>query len=204
MPVRSSSSGDSARYRKGEVLEKLYYFCAVFGSLFVVMQFFLSLFTGVGADNDVSDVGDLDSDHSGIDFLRVLSVRTVTAGLAFFGLAGMAGVKSNSGGWITFIIAFCSGLLALFLVYFLYRLISSLRSDGAVTAETLPGSEGNVYVRIPPKRSAPGKVIVNHQGRSMEYEAFSDADQELKAGEPVVVKEILAPNQVLVESSRSR
>jgi hypothetical protein len=38
----------------------------------------------------------------------------------------------------------------------------------------------------------------------MEYEAFSDADQELKAGEPVVVKEVLAPNQVLVESSRSR
>lgn len=188
-------------------MEKIYYFCAVFGSLFVVAQLFLTLFAGLGMEDAASDSIDSDteisSDHAGYDFLRILSLRTVTAGLAFFGLAGMAGTRSDISKGTVFTIAAFSGLAALFVVFFLYRLISSLRSNGAVTAETLPGSRGNVYIKIPPKRSGSGKVIVNHQGRSMEYEAFSDGVEELKAGTPIIVKKSLGPNQVLIESYSS-
>ena len=185
-------------------MEQIYFFCAVFGSLFVIAQFALTLFAGFGmedpgADPVFSDGGDLETDHSGIDFFRVLSIRTVAAGIAFFGLAGMAGTKSAMGRGLVFAIAAVCGLTALVIVYFLYRLISHFRSDGSVSESTLPGSEGNVYVRIPPKRSGSGKVIVNQQGRSMEYEAFSDTERELVAGEPIVVKEVLSSTQVLIE-----
>lgn len=184
-------------------MEKIYYFCAVFGSLFVVAQLCLTLFAGLGMEDVASDSVDTDvadtADHAGYDFLRILSLRTVTASLAFFGLAGMAGTKSGIGMRTVFLIAVLCGLVALFVVFFLYRLISSFKSNGAVIPETLPNSKGNVYVRIPPKRSGSGKVIVNHQERSMEYEAFSDSEEELPAGTPIIVKEILGPNQVLVE-----
>ena len=184
-------------------MEKIYYFCAVFGSLFVVAQLFLTLFAGLGMEDATPDSVDTDgeivTDHAGYDFLRVLSLRTVTAGLAFFGLSGMAGTKSDIAAGTVFAIAVLCGLVALFAVFLLYRLISSLRSNGAVTLETLPGSKGNVYVKIPPKRSGSGKVIVNHQERTMEYEAFSDSEKELKTGTPIIVRESLGPNQVLIE-----
>ena len=184
-------------------MEKIYYFCAVFGSLFVVAQLFLTLFAGLGGGDVGSDSVDTDAvdvgDHAGYDFIRILSLRTVTAGLAFFGLAGMAGTQSRIGSEIVFIVAALCGLAAIVVVFFLYRLISSLKSNGAVMPETLPNSKGNVYVKIPPKRSGSGKVIVNQQDRSMEYEAFSDCETELPAGTPIVVKENLGPNQVLVE-----
>lgn len=185
-------------------MEHIYFFCAVFGSLFVIAQFILTLFAGfgmddAGADSDFSDGGDVETDHSGADFFRVLSIRTVTAGITFFGLTGMAGTKLEMRQGIVFAIAAVCGLIALVIVYFLYRLISHFRSDGSVSDSTLPGSEGNVYVRIPPRRSGSGKVIVNQQGRSMEYEAFSDFERELAAGEPIVVKEVLSSTQVLIE-----
>lgn len=185
-------------------MEHIYFFCAVFGSLFVVAQFILTLFAGfgaddAGADSELSDGGDVETGHSGADFFRVLSIRTVTAGIAFFGLIGMAGTKLEMRQSAVFVLAAVCGLVALVIVYFLYRLISHFRSDGSVSESTLPGSEGNVYVRIPPKRSGSGKVIVNQQGRSMEYEAFSDSERELAAGEPIVVKEVLSSTQVLIE-----
>lgn len=184
-------------------MERIYFFCAVFGSLFVVAQLFLTLFAGLGMEDVAPDSVDTDAtdvaDHAGYDFLRILSLRTVTAGLAFFGLVGMAGIKSGIGSSVVFVIAAFCGLVAIFVVFFLYRLISSFKSNGAVIPETLPNSKGNVYVKIPPKRSGSGKVIVNHQERSMEYEAFSDSESELSAGTPIIVKKSLGPNQVLVE-----
>lgn len=166
-------------------------------------QLLLTLFAGLGFEGGATDSVDTDgeivTDHGGYDFLRILSLRTVTAGLAFFGLAGMAGTKSQISSATVFVVAIFSGLAALFAVFLLYRFISSLKSNGAVTPETLPGSKGKVHVKVPPKRSGSGKVIVNHQERSMEYEAFTDSDEELRAGTPILVKETLGPNQVLID-----
>ena len=239
-------------------MEKLYFFCAAFGSLFVVAQFFLTLFAGVGAEDagdaagdmgDVSGAGGVDSDFSGGDagsdvdgggldggdadgaaghgaesagatpadpsqngtvgeagsgvlFLKLLSIRTVTAGIAFFGLAGMAGFEAKLHQGLTFAIAVACGLTALVLVYLLYKFISSFRDNGAVTSASLPGAQGSVYIRIPPRRSGSGKVIVNQQDRSMEYEAFTDSEVPLVSGTPVTVRKVLSPTQVLVDPKR--
>ena len=193
-------------------MENIYYFCAVFGSLFVVVQFILTLFTGFGTDDadiagtdDIPSDGDFETDHSdaGISFFRLLSLRTVTAGIAFFGLIGMGATKGGLTPLLAFLAAFLAGFAALILVYILYRFINAFRYNGAVNSDTLPGSAGNVYLRIPAKREGAGKVLVNHQGRSMEYEAYTDEENELKSGTPITVQKILAPNQVLVVSADS-
>jgi len=214
-------------------MEQLYFVCALFGGVFVLVQFFMTLFSGWGADThdgtfedtDISTphpdlgiehpnsgtFGDTDVNtgteggtetvdaHGGVLVLKMLSLRTVTAGLAFFGLAGLACQAADISAGVSFAIAVLCGFAAIVLVYFLYRFVYSFYYDGSIQEKTVIGAVGSVYVRIPPKQSGFGKVLVNQQERSMEYEASTDSDEELKSGTPIIVKKILSSNQVLVE-----
>ncbi len=205
------------------VMENLYFFCAVFGSVFVIAQFVLALFAGLDGDADGSDsAGDdafaasdathssgvFDQDpsqnvqigesHSAISFVKILSIRTLTAGIAFFGLIGMAGTEAKLFPFLTFLFALACGFGAIYLVYSLYRFIYSFRYDGSVKRETLIGAKGDVYLRIPAARSGIGNVMVNHQGRSMNYEALTDETTDLTTGTPIIVIGVLTSTQVLV------
>lgn len=208
-------------------LHTFYFLSATLGCSFVLLQFLLMLVFGLGGEDDYgssgSDLGDtggdvgdasvetesggdLDSDgaghgvhaHSSIDFLKMVSIRTVTAGLGFFGLAGLAAESAGLNGAFSFFIALLAGFTAFTLVYFLYRFISSFRYNGSISNSTLVDCSGIVHVRIPAFRQGSGKVIVTQQERTMEYEAVSDSAEMLKAGTPIVVTEVLAGSLVLV------
>ena len=60
----------------------VYALCAIFGGTLILFQMFLMMF-GFGGTEDVSDLGDA-SDHATADIFKVLSFRTLTAGIAFF------------------------------------------------------------------------------------------------------------------------
>ena len=65
------------------------------------------------------------------------------------------------------------------------------------------GQAGTVYVPIPGARAGTGKVMLNVQNRTMEYQAVT-AQQELPTGTNVVVVGILGPDTVeVVQSSNS-
>ena len=201
-----------------------YVFCAVFGCFFILIQFVMAIFAGVGADadfdggdasgsfddasaGDASDGGGDDASGEGahggghgsaISLLKMLSIRTVSAGIGFFGLAGLAADAAQVRPGITLGVAAVAGIAASILVYFLYRLISSFRYNGAITEASLPGCSGTVHVRIPPNRAASGKVLVTQQERLMEYEAVTDAAETLAAGTPIIVREVLSTTLILV------
>lgn len=159
--------------------------------------------TDFGSSEGGSDTGDGEqqsighSDHS-ISFLKMLSIRTITAGLGFFGLVGLAGTSAELTELLTLLIATAGGLFAFVLVYFLYRTISLLRYNGAVNPNTVIGCHGTVHVRIMPQRLGSGKIIVTQQGRTMEYEALTDEETILTAGTPIVVNELLSAHLVRV------
>lgn len=199
-------------------LHSLYYFCAVFGCVFVAVQMLLLLLAGAGGVDDSSgDSGDTDfdssagdgdndtgeqqsvghSDHS-ISFLKMLSIRTISAGMGFFGLVGLAGTSAELPELLTLLIAVVGGMFAFVLIYFLYRTISLLRYNGAVNLNSVIGCPGTVHVRIMPRRLGSGKVIVTQQGRTMEYEALTDEEAILVAGTPIVVNEVLSGHLVRV------
>ncbi|MDO4587926.1 MAG: hypothetical protein Q4C95_11615 [Planctomycetia bacterium] len=205
-------------------MHNFYLFCAIFGGAFVVLQFLMTLMGGLGGE-DASDVSDAtieteagdasfdsetgegaeDTFHeemgrggSATDLLKILSVRTITAAMAFFGLVGLAGQSAEMSNTLTLIISLIAGLFALILVYFLYRFIRSFNYDGSVKDTTLLNCAGTVYIRIPANEKGVGKVMVNQQDRTMEYEAVTQCDQEIKSGTPIVVVKILSSNQVVV------
>ncbi|MBR4833092.1 MAG: hypothetical protein IKU86_02005 [Thermoguttaceae bacterium] len=192
-------------------MTSVYWFCAILGATLVLLQFCATLF-GLGGgdldgdgipdalDGDVDGDGAADSngDASGIPFLRALSIRTATAGAAFFGLGGLAGDALELAPVATAGLAIVLGIAAIYCVYFLLRLLSKFGEDGSIRESTAVGATGTVYLRIPPKRSGRGKVVVSQQGRSMEYAAETDDENELATGTPIVVAKFIAPSTALV------
>lgn len=211
-------------------MDKVFLFCAILGSLLIVFQFLTTLF-GLGGDDladdasggadggscdaggDSGDVGTSDasgdggsdaagSRDGGFAFLKAFSLRTLTAGVAFFGLAGLAGQAANWPEIRTLIVAIVVGAAAFASVFYLMRGLTSLRADGSIKPSTATGCEGSVYLRIPAKRGGFGKVVVVQQERSMEYEAATDEDVDLATGTPIVVVKHLSPSQMLVAKRR--
>lgn len=196
-------------------MTSVYWFCAILGSTLVLLQFCATLFGLGGGDLDgdgVPDSLDLDveadgggadadgaeGDASGVPFLKALSIRTATAGSAFFGLGGLTGEALGFGKVATAALAIVAGIAAIYGVYFLFRTLSRFGEDGSIRESTAVGATGTVYLRIPAKRSGRGKVVVSQQGRSMEYAAETDDENELATGTPIVVVKLIAPSTALV------
>ena len=208
------------------MLETLFFGCAVFGGAVMVMQFLLTAM-GFGAGEDAdgadfsgSDVGDASAGDAGdvethtgpaiehhgtLGLIRMLSFRTIIAGATFFGLGGLAGgfavgefglspaIKAP----LSVSVALVLGLSAIYIVHHLYSWMYSLRYDGSVSLSTLAGVKGTVYVKIPQHGATGGKVLVNHQERTMEYEAITQGE-ELKAGTPISVLRVISGTTVEV------
>ena len=192
-------------------MTNVYWFCAILGSTLVLLQFCATLFGLGGGDLDADGIPDsLDADvdgaegaesngdASGVPFLKALSIRTATAGVAFFGLGGLAGDALELGRAATAGLAILLGIAAIYGVYFLLRTLSRFGEDGSIRESTAVGATGTVYLRIPAKRSGRGKVVVSQQGRSMEYAAETDDENELTTGTPIVVVKLIAPSTALV------
>jgi membrane protein implicated in regulation of membrane protease activity len=175
-----------------------YFVCAVFGCTLVFLQFLLML-AGFGGGDDL-DSSDTDVvEHSATaDIFKVLSVRTIIAGIAFFGLGGLAGLTGGTSKPVSVVIAAAAGVIAIYTVYYLYRSVARLKSDGSISDKTLVGASGNVYLRIPAFGGGVGKVLVSQQNRTMEYEAVTNGD-ELKAGTPITVVRIVSSTTVEVK-----
>jgi len=172
-----------------------YLICAVFGGTLILFQMCLMMF-GLGGADEASDFGDA-TDHSPADIFKVLSFRTVTAGIAFFGLGGLAGLTGGTSQPMSFLIAVISGLIAIYAVYYLYWSVARLKTDGTLSEKTLVGTTGSVYFRIPSAKSGIGKVQVTQQGRTVEYEAIT-AGEELKSGTPITVVAVVSSTTVEV------
>ncbi|MCL2710867.1 MAG: hypothetical protein FWE95_08295 [Planctomycetaceae bacterium] len=173
----------------------VYFLCAAFGGTLILFQMFLMMFGFGGGETD-TDFGD--TEHaSTADIFKVLSFRTLTAGIAFFGLGGLAGWTGTKSLPISFIIAIISGLISIYAVYYLYQAVGKMKEDGSLSEKTLVGCTGSVYVRIPPAKSGNGKVLVSQQGRTVEYEAIT-AGEELKSGIPIVVVGVISTTTVEV------
>lgn len=178
--------------------------CAVLGGALLVLQVVLAL---VGLDGHAGHAGDahLDLDghaHDGVAHavghgLDLFSARSITAGLAFFGLAGAGAARA---GWRPGLAAFCAavaGLVAMLAVAWIMSQLLRLEDDGTVRVEHAVGEPATVYLTIPGARSGAGKVTLTLQGRTVEYQAVT-AGAPLPTGAPVVVVDVVAPDTLEV------
>lgn len=178
----------------------VYTVCAVAGVVVLLVQVAMTIF-GLDADNepimevgDDLEMGDELADHHGTSWVfGILSFRSVTAFVAFFGLGGRMALSFDLGDFVAFLWATGLGLGAMIAAALLMRVLHDLRSDGNVHIENALGTTGTVYLTVPARRTGTGKVEVSVQGRSMTYQAITNAD-ELRTGSRVKVVGISDPN----------
>ncbi len=149
--------------------------------------------TAIGLDHDLhADAHDTVSDG-----LNLFSVRAIAAGLAFFGLAGVAGARLGFGAPLSVIGALAAGGLAAIGVAVVMRAMLRLNTDRTFRLSGAVGTAGNVYLSIPAARSGTGKVHLSVQQRIMELDAVTPADA-IETGTRVLVIDVIAPATVVV------
>lgn len=195
----------------------LFWICAALGGTILVCQFLLTVI-GLGGDfdtgDDLPDPGDLEdvsaathggqhgSDpgdgHSSSLFFGMLTFRTITAALAFFGLSGLAADAAGCTLGQTLFIAVAAGFAAMVSVHRLMELFTQLKSDGTVRLTDALNREGTVYLRIPAGRGGRGKIHVVLKDQTVELQAETNHDA-IPSGAVVRVTQFVGADVVSVE-----
>jgi hypothetical protein len=145
------------------------------------------------------DVTGTDSGHGSFHwFYEVISLRTISAGLTFFGITGKTMLAYGHGTWASFGWATLAGIAAIYGVYWLFRQVFRLQHAGNENIRNAVGLDATVYVPIPGKRAGAGKVSFRLQNRLVEYLAVTEDDERLRTGENVVIVGIVSSDTVRV------
>ncbi len=183
---------------------------AVPATLILLIQTIL-MFIGFGEDadgldggsdtpeTDIPDADEIDPDITGLDGLRIFSIRGI---VAFFVVFGWVGVVMDAAGahlLLTVLVSFICGFAMMLLIAFIFRALMRLRSDGNTDNRNAIGTAGKVQLTIPPSRIGEGKVHLMLQGAYVERNAVTDESEAIPTGCEVVVVGISGQTDLVVK-----
>lgn len=171
-------------------MDTFFLVCAALGGAVLLLQLALGLF---GLSHDA----DFHADAGAGETLNLLSARSVAAGLAFFGIAGLAILALGVWVWVALPVAIGVGISAAAVMALLMRMLGRFESDGTARIETSIGHAATVYLTIPGQKTGAGKVLLSLQNRTVECQAVTSLD-ELPTGTSVVVVDVIGPDTVEV------
>ncbi len=210
------------------ILESIYFYAALVGGTILAFQFVLMLigwsdgdgalgdgahgagsaggdagagdsFHGHGSGHGHSHAGsDASAQHVGHWFYEMLSLRTISAAVTFFGLTGKAALAQGVHPVPTLLLALVAGYAALAGVFWLFKQVFRLQHAGNENVRLAVGLPATVYVPIPANRAGAGKVTFRLQNRIVEYQAVTDEGDRLATGEKVVVESVVSNDTVSV------
>lgn len=160
-----------------------YLTCAAIGGVLLLAQLVLG---AVGAEHH-HDVGSHDAASEG---LHLLSVRALSAGVAFFGVAGLAFASVGLPAFVSIPAALVAGVLSMIGVALLMRSMLGLQRDATVRIDSAIGLPATVYVPVPAALGGTGKVLLALNGRTVEYEAVTADAHPLPTGTAVLVVDV--------------
>ncbi len=168
--------------------------CALLGGALLVVQMVLGAL-GIGHHDVPHGLhhGDGGGAHEG---MNLLSFRALSAGLAFFGVGGLAGLATSFGLLAAIPLAVVFGGAATVAVAVATRAMLKLEDDGTVHIEGAVGLSGDVYLSIPPARRGVGKVHVVLQNRLVELQAVTTHADALPTGARVLVIDVVDADTV--------
>lgn len=176
------------------ILRMFYIGCAAVGLFTLALQLLLSVL-GIG-DHDAADVHDLHAaDHGG--GFGLLSIRTLAAFLAFFGLTGWWLTATGVGPVPTAALSLAAGGAAMAAVGWLLSQQRRLDVQGNLDPANAVGATASVYLRVPTHGESTDKIHVKVQGRTAELAAVSDGSA-IPTGAIVTVLRMVSPDTVAV------
>lgn len=170
--------------------------------------------TDMPLDHDISDLGEdlsladgvfgedvplTDPDPSGLDGLRIFSVRGIIAFLVVFGWVGYVMDRAGAALWLSLPVSAVCGIVTMALMALLLRAAMNLRNNGNINNRNAIGTAGRVYLTVPPTRSGEGKVNVLLQGSYVERDAVTDEETPLPTGSEVVVVGVSGQTTLVVK-----
>jgi hypothetical protein len=182
-------------------MDTVFLVCAILGATLVVCELVAGMM-GFGGGHDTDTDTGTGADHGdghGNWLLGVLSIRTATAALLFFGLGGLSARYYGADDVPAFGAALGSGALALYLVAMAMRALGGLKADGTARIDRAVGCTGTVYLRVPGAKGGAGKVHLMLQNRTVECRAVTAGD-ELPTGKPIKVIAVVSSDTVEVEA----
>ena len=130
----------------------------------------------------------------------MLSLRAIVSAVTFFGWTGLAALKGGWTIWLSLGVASAAGLVAMYLMAWILRVLTRLHAEGNVDIWRSLGRVGTVYLSIPSGKQGVGKVHVNVQSRTMELNAVSE-DEPLPSGAAVEIVDIVDEDTVQVRAT---
>lgn len=183
---------------------RIYWGVAIFASIVVLFQTFLS-FLGTG-DMDMGDVdvgfeadadGGTDSmDHAGT--MHLFSIRNIFYFLFGFGWTGISLWETIPNPAILAVAAVLVGCIFVGVFLFIYRQMMKLQSNGAFDINDSVGKVCDVYLRIPAAGQGLGKVQVSFHGSVQELDART-AGEQIPSGAKVRVVRVIDKKVLEVE-----
>ena len=191
---------------------QIFYCLAIPSTLLLLVQTVM-MFIGFGEDGieDSLDSPDVDTDSvfddaldeiqdaSGLDGLRIFTIRGIIAFFVVFGWVGIALDSSDVNLLITIPVAFVCGALMMVFLAFLFNSVMKLRSDGNTDNRNALGTSGKVHLTIPANRSGEGKVHIMLQGSYVERNAVTDDNAPISTGSEVVVIGVSGQTDLIVK-----
>ena len=144
------------------------------------------------------DTPDGDIDPSGLDSLRLFTLRGIIAFLVVFGWVGYVMETANIVLPITLLVSAVCGFAMMTLLALLIRTIMKLRNDGNIDNRNAVGVSAKVYLTVPAKRKGEGKINVMIQGSYVEREAVTDEAEDIPTGCEVVVTGVSGQTTLVV------
>ena len=168
----------------------VYMACAAGGGSLLILQTLLLLLGWGDADVDLDAGTDVDA---GDGAFSLFSLRAVVSFFTFFGLTGWFGTVRGWDPMLTVFAAAASGASLMLIVAWLMAMQTKLESKGNLDPKNAVGKAARVYLRVPGQNDGFGKITVNVQSRSAEYNAFTNGD-ELPTGATVRITRMTTPD----------
>lgn len=165
---------------------------ALFSSLIFIIQISMA-FLGI----DFHPHRDSDSQDSD-SFFPLLSFRSFTNFFLGFGWTAIGLEKIGLNRGVIMIASAFAGILFIFTVIFLFRLLSGIEQKNSSDIANVILCKGKVYAAIPSYEKGEGKIQVTVLGVTRKYNAITKG-KALKTQTPVIVTEILNDHLLLVE-----
>ena len=161
--------------------------CAALGAVILVAQLAMGM---VGGDHHDAPHHGGDHHSAASDGLQLISVRTLSAFVAFFGIGALGAASFSWPGILATGAGLVLGTAAMFGVAFMMRTMLRFEHDGSIDIQRAVGEPATVYIPIPASDGGAGKVTLALQGRTVEFQAVTNEGVSLPTGMAVLIVEV--------------